>query len=402
VSQDTLWILDGADGTLRELPEVAGAVPQDPSFSTDGQWLAYLETTTNPSDEATSSTLWMAHADGSDPHMVGGLSNVESLGWSPHHDVFGVLAGPESSQIPCGYPTTLQLASPDGGLQGLVRARGIVGAAWSPDGNQIAVSATGAQVPSTTTLETYPISGGSPTLWASTTESPLNGLTVMDPAAWWTGWGIGFWVFGAASFHNLDRTPLDFVASPGAPALPLGETLSEGITEAFSASPSGSLAIVDASAGTDIGRVYWLDKHVGVCESASRTCAPISAPSTTVTLDPSWSPDGNTLAFTEAPERNGSTFGQSVVADWYSAHQLWLYTPSSRSLRELAGAQGASVPRWSDDGKSLLYAADDGLWLLPTLTATPAEIVKPLFSPGNWPSYYGQVDWAGQFAWNGQ
>jgi hypothetical protein len=35
----------------------------------------------------------------------------------------------------------------------------------------------------------------------------------------------------------------------------------------------------------------------------------------------------------------------------------------------------------------------DGIWLLPRPSAQPVRIATPLFRPGNWPAYYGQVDW---------
>lgn len=56
---------------------------------------------------------------------------------------------------------------------------------------------------------------------------------------------------------------------------------------------------------------------------------------------------------------------------------------------------------WSNDGKTLLYVADDGLWLVPADGGhSPTEIVAPLFAPGAWPSYYGEVNWIDQFSWN--
>ncbi len=63
-------------------------------------------------------------------------------------------------------------------------------------------------------------------------------------------------------------------------------------------------------------------------------------------------------------------------------------------------AAGASVPAWSADGKSLLYVAQDAVWLLPRLNGQSVRIAGPLFPPGHWPlSYYGQLGWSGQFAW---
>jgi hypothetical protein len=105
------------------------------------------------------------------------------------------------------------------------------------------------------------------------------------------------------------------------------------------------------------------------------------------------------LAYVVAPYRGSVAFPQNVVTGWYAAHRLWLYRPAARSARQL-NAPGASVPVWSADGTSLLYAASDEIWLLPRLAGQSLRIAGPLFPPDHWPlSYYGQLDWASQFAW---
>jgi WD40 repeat protein len=146
------------------------------------------------------------------------------------------------------------------------------------------------------------------------------------------------------------------------------------------------------------GRLIWQDRRVQVCGRAAAACAAVPSPPGTVTLDPAWSPDGTTLALIQAPARASPGFPQPVVARWYGTHQLWLYHPATHSVRRL-NARGAAVPAWSADGNSLLYAARDGIWLLPSLTGRPVRIATPLFRPGHWPAYYGQVSWAAQFAW---
>ena len=191
------------------------------------------------------------------------------------------------------------------------------------------------------------------------------------------------------------------MASPGARPRPLGDTLSNGTTVAFAAASSGSLAIVNAAVGPYNGRVYWQAKQVQVCDPKPPVCRPLPAPTSTVTVDPSWSPGGTTLAFAEAPSvASSDLFDQSAVAGWYGAHQLWLYDAAQRTLRKVGAARGATVPQWSGDGKALLYVAQDGLWLLPGLTESPVEIASPLFQKDKWPSYYAQIDWLGQFAWS--
>lgn len=48
VSRETLWVLDGATGTLRRVA-AAGMTPLDPAFSPDGRWLSFLASPAGPS-----------------------------------------------------------------------------------------------------------------------------------------------------------------------------------------------------------------------------------------------------------------------------------------------------------------------------------------------------------------
>jgi len=58
-------------------------------------------------------------------------------------------------------------------------------------------------------------------------------------------------------------------------------------------------------------------------------------------------------------------------------------------LRTIGAARGATAPLWSSDRESLVFLADDGVWLLPELDAKPVRIATPLFTPSSWPSYFG-------------
>jgi sugar lactone lactonase YvrE len=44
VSQGKLWVLDGANGSVAEVPAPKGQVPSSPSFSSDGRWLSFITT----------------------------------------------------------------------------------------------------------------------------------------------------------------------------------------------------------------------------------------------------------------------------------------------------------------------------------------------------------------------
>ncbi len=384
VSRGTLWVLNGAAGTLRRVA-TPGMTPLDPAFSPDGRWLAFLGSSTSPSVQT--DTVWLAGGDGGGAHQIvasGGL-----IGWSPATDVLAVTAG-----------NVIRLIQPPARARTLTRAAGMWPPVWSPDGRYLAVATR--DWPSATTLASYPVAGGKPTVWLrlNARGGVLNGMNeiIIDPAGWWPRWGIGFWVFGDGMVHNNDQTPLDVISAPGARPRLLGYTLSGNSAPEAVAAPNGWLAIVNNPSLRNIGRIIWQDKQVEACRPVDGRCTAVPSRPSAVTLDPAWSPDGSRLAYVQAPYRASPGFPQNVAVAWYDAHQLWLYDPASRSMHRL-NASGASVPVWSADSKSLFYVARDGLWLLPRLTGQPVQIAGPLFPPNNWPAYYGQVDWISQFAW---
>jgi len=379
VSRGTLWALDGTTTTLRRV-RVPGVTPVDPAFSPEGRWLAFLGMSTSRAGTA-SPGLWLSSGNGRGAHKIRGLPAVGLVGWNPARDVLAVTAG-----------KTVRLVWPSGRARTLVRAPGTVSAAWSPGGSALAVATATATA---STLASYPLTGGHPTVWARLrARGGMNYL--IDPAGWWPRQGVGFWALTNSPSLNADQAPFYVIRAPGARPRLLGHTLPGNTLDQVAAAPNGRLAI---TAGTRGGwRVIWQDRHIVTCPPAGGACTAIPSPPSTVTLDPAWSPDGTQLAFVQAASRASPAFPHHAVTTWYNAHQLWVYNPGTRSLRKL-DAGGATVPAWSADGHSLLYVARDGIWLLPRLTARPVRIATPLFPPGNWPAYYGQVDWNPQFAW---
>ncbi len=385
VSRGHLWVLDGMTGELREVP-APGVTPLDPVFSPDGRWLAFLG---SASPAAQADSVWLATGGGGAAHEIAASGGL--IGWSPAADVLAVTAG-----------DTIRLVWPSGHDRTLVRAPGtgsgvwpgVGSAVWSPDGRSLAVSRGSA---SAGTLVSYPVAGGRPTTWLRLTARG-GWHYLIDPAGWWPHQGIGYWAVGACDSCNADGDPFSVIPSPGTQPRRLGLTLADTGLGQVSAAPDGRLAIVAETPGPGGGRVIWQDRAVIICGLPAGACAGVPQPASTVTLDPAWSPTGGTLVLVRAPYRASPGFPQHAVAAWYSAHQLWLYDPAHGSLREL-NATGASVPSWSADGTSLLYVARDALWLLPRLGGQPVQVAGPLFPPGNWPSYYGQVNWVSQFAW---
>lgn len=392
ISRNALWLLDGTSDSLRRLP-TGGGQPQRPAFSADGKWLSYASTSGHHGGQYRE---WLVRADGRGVRSFRLRGDTTIIGWSPHGHRLAEARADRRTR------STLKVVNPAGGSRTLGTVRGLWDAAWSPDGQQIAVTTSGA-VTGTTRLLTYPAMGGTPTTWLTRAfrHAPLNGMQqpLLDIAGWWPDHGIGVWVIGNGAVSTNDQAPLDLIARPNAAPRLLGSTLLGRDSTTVTSSRTGWLALVDNTPRA-FGRLIWQGKHVLVCAPTSDTCTrpPISPGN--VSLDPSWSPDGHTLAFIAAPGRRSAGFPQPVVKRWYAAHRLELYDAVSGQLRSVPAADGVSAPQWSTNGDSLIYAADDGIWLLPSLTGQPVRIATPLFPHEAWPTYYGQVRWSSQFAWS--
>ncbi|MGH8995352.1 MAG: TolB family protein [Acidimicrobiales bacterium] len=428
ISGDRLYALDGAASTVRLLPALVGYAPADPAYSSDGRWLSYLQqplTSRYPPKSPTE--LWIARANGRDARQVRG-PNVDEfgwMGWSPVGDRLAVITDVD------GRPNGLRVVSPTGAGRVLFTnpsspPNWVEDAVWSPEGTSIAVTFNEA---TEAVIRSYPVAGGPPTTWLSlsrATSLPGTGdEAIPDLAGWWDGWGIGFWVYSNGESHNNDSTPLEVLSSPGARPRLIGQTLSDGMTDAIAAGRGGALAIVSGGSG---GRVYGQGKEVEVCDRTTFQCAPIAgadvwvgtvpplcpagypcepAPSpgtqgSGVSIDPAWSPSGSLMAYVKAPV--APTVGWPLL-DWFDAHALYLMNVATGVSTEVGQVNGASMPTWSRTGRELLYASKDGLWLYSVSGGSPTEIADPLFPPIEWTgmagsiSYYGQIDWSGQFSW---
>jgi hypothetical protein len=449
ISRGTLWVLDGAAGSLRKVASTTidsqstPVVPGSPAFSHDGRWLAYLETP--QSADGSASQLWIADADGTGAHEVARLAVDSLVGWSPTADQLAVIAdakGWDFSGLQDQRPVQVELVSARRTVRLLLalstsatRPGRVDSAAWSPNGDELAVSVANPRLSVSANVSAFPVAGGKPTTWFSIAANKgLPGIcsgcgneeVIAHLAGWWPRWGIAFWSYCCGATRNLDNTPLELLTGPGAQPRLIAQTLSDGVTDAVAAGPGGSLAVVATTTeGRDIGQ----GKVVETCDTHTHACTPLSGgsiwtgpgrgqcayfsgapcsapprfgtPGSGVSLDPAWSPTVPLLAYVKAPY----TFDPARA--WYAAHELFLWNPRSGSTKRLVDVYGASVPTWSRDGSHLLYVSGDGLWLAPVGRGGKAvEIEHPLFPEQQWNttsatiSYFGQIDWTGQFSWS--
>ncbi|MDA8314036.1 MAG: hypothetical protein M0010_02520 [Actinomycetota bacterium] len=398
-SRGALYVLDGTTGIVREVGhERSGA--EEPSFSHDGRFLAYLaagrETSiTDFGPQApfapVSGPLVLARSDGSAARRVRAVGEVSVATWSPSADLLLAVTGTPYDG------SAVWVVSPDGTARKLLSAFPIYGAGWSPDGQQVAV-AVGNGRGTATTLETLSIASGQPTRWAS---SPGPAIQWLVPLGWWKDQGIGLWVGGRGTVPggggSLDGAPLLLARAPGAPLRRLDRTPPTMLVPAASAR-SGWLALDEQV--QSFGRLPWSKKAIETCAPRGDRCATVPEPADATAYDPVWSPGGHTLAFVEAPVSTTPSFFDRFVRSWYASGRLFLLKAGATRPVAVPHSLGATAPAWSPDGRGLLYVANDALYLVGKAGETPLRIAGPLLPAREWAStYYGGIDWRFLFAW---
>ncbi len=421
ISRGTLWVLDGSSGRLRKVTVPLGLVPESPAFSSDGRWLSYLAGSGSAAVSSwNTGQLWLAHANGSDAHEVGWLRDPNVIGWSPRADELAVT---DQGTVRTPYGGTVErqtsawLLTPGGPRRKVTSAYEIDGGVWSPDGAALAIASdsgyTDGNARWVASLVAYPVAGGKPTLWlalpstsvlwrSADRQAPAN-QELFLPAGWWPRWGIGFWTANSAgndpSVRKGAGLTLWHLGAPRHTPELLGDTLTDGAVSPIVASATGELAIANDSGAEPI----WQGLQVERCGPGTPRCVPVAQPHGTVSLDPAWSPNGSTLAYlvgSNLGSAGNAGFAQRAVARFYDTLQLRLYAATTGVSRTVPAARGAVVPIWARSGHSLMFVADDGLWLWKNLKGAPKEIAGPLLHPNNWNPFFAQIDWTDQFAWS--
>ncbi|MGA3222047.1 MAG: hypothetical protein ABSE77_23780, partial [Acidimicrobiales bacterium] len=209
VSRGKLWVLDGANGSVAEIPVPNGQMPLSPSFSSDGRWVSFM--TTRQTATRMTKGIWVARSDGQDARPLATFTGLVTLviGWGLGYDVLAyVTAASHDIYAP---PSEVWLWVPGTGARVVVRAPEVTGGAWSPDGTSLAVMSD-TDIPRTVshwdaTITTYRLSGGAGRVWLKLSVTApaatgnissvpqaggLNDIAYLVPMGWWPRWGIGY------------------------------------------------------------------------------------------------------------------------------------------------------------------------------------------------------------------
>ncbi|MGA2520421.1 MAG: hypothetical protein ABSG81_06340 [Acidimicrobiales bacterium] len=400
VSDNQLYVLDD-NGVLTRIVGPSGGAYDDPTWSGDGQWLAFaydVAPTQLPEglpdqDEPADDTLWLVHAGDTTAHQVAPM-DIGQFAWAPVGPpllafetlTFDALSQSLWTDVPGHAATAVPGLSVEAG-----------GFAWSPDATHFAIVAGTNPTPGgpapTAQLQVIPVSGGPAVTWYATTGNSI------DLDGWWPdGGGILFWLdVGSSSSVASDGLTL-YSQGRGASPRALATTLVN--TSWVVPSPTGDTVAVVA--GGD--RFVWGGgKNVETCGLATAVCTPVTRSGGTVTLSPAWA-SSRQLSYIVASAsgpfaKDGpADFSPGWMAQWDATNRLDLSGSQGPTSLSAAGSGVVDVV-WNDAGTGLLLVRDDALWWEPSSSSAPARVAGPLYSTAAPSGYYGQVAWPSMFAW---
>jgi Tol biopolymer transport system component len=410
-----IWIKPLLDDTVGPLRLTTDGYNREPRWSPSGKWLAYRKERQSVLLEppatvqgnvltAARRQVWVIQSDGNADHPLNQGLSVESFAWSPTGERLAYTTPGGGLYIINADGTGLiTLVAPDTSVT--LGEQQIGQIMWSPDGRSISYEWRVQPIsrPAVSqSLRVVPAEGGLPLELVNArvseeSEAALVGwsalgdevLFVQDPSS------VEVPVDGGQLFAVQAASPVSGTSpirliEDGA-VLPYADVVAPNPT--LSTSPeSESLVYVEGQ-----GRRTWTNKR-------------IKSPSQDITADelaaisPSWSPQGDQLAFAAMPDRDELTTSEVTAL---LPRRIYLANavgdPQLRALTN-SNTYRDERPLWSSRGDYLLFARFDArgrasLWLLPSGGGVPLQVVDELTPAPDPYEAFGLVSWDTYYDW---
>ncbi len=405
-----LWITVLPEGPHQRL--TIDGHNREPRWSNTGEWIAYRKDRTvliererpcteplregEPPCRETVSTfqqqVWLARRNGSEHHVINRGFTVERFAWSPSADTLAYVTED-------GHLQTLDPVTNVGVRLVSAQATGRVSAiAWSPDGARIAYEWASDEQSGTGRgredgVWVVPATGGQSTPVSRASELPtsLAGWQDADRVLIWQHPNQavqpvgGVWLYSAA-LPQPGEAPPDVKIVQTEPMLQR--------TDFLAVSPPTATTVA-TTIGSELAT--WMDKRV--------VAAQFATPASLAAITPTWSPDGQWLAYVAMPNEPGLTLGEDAVTAMMS-RRVWVAPVAAGAPRLLTEGDRYrdERPLWSRQGSHILFAritreGQASLWLAPAGGGQPALVVDELTPAPDPIGNYGYIDWAQHFDW---
>jgi len=346
----SLFMIPGEGGRpSRLVPEIA----LEPAFSPNGRLVAYVKGERTAGGRLAS--IMVVAADGAEPVLVSSLpvdASTDSPTWSPDGRMIAFPVAAEDSGAlwivpvssggkPEAEPTKIDLKPiVTATLHGKsVRKFMDPLGGWSHK-NEIALLL---ESPEDSAIYRVPVAGG---------RATLIGLEGREPR----------WSPDGKRVYFRGKTNIESVAAEGGDERPVPIGYKIPLTVWF---PSGSNEVSrDGKSIVFAGGYHKSEQHPGlsgifIVPSEGGEARQIAVPGDGVPLNPSWSPDGKWLAYT-------------------NTNSIWIVASEGGSPRQLTTAADQVAEnelRWSPDGKTIAYFGADKTLRLTAVTVGPSQVL---------------------------
>jgi dipeptidyl aminopeptidase/acylaminoacyl peptidase len=376
VQDGQLWVKAAPAEEARSI--VSSGAPHAPEFSTDGEWIAFLD----------AGQLGVVMSNGGEIHRPLGAQPVSRFRWN----------GTGASLAVVTEDSVYVTSASAGWMPSRVFAGEPESVVFSLDGKQIAIASLESNqdgIPQRGRLGIFAVDGSA----VDRTIATASQWEQILPFAW-SGDTIVAWKGEiSASMASGGFEVWGYSVSGGAPRRLGGPALVHG--ELHALSPDGSkLALTNGE-----GRRAWTNKKITVVDIARGDSSQMTSKDVAA-LYPAWSPNRQRIAFIQGPDAGEDVWGGDEARAALNQRHLWIMDADGDHKRQLTSDSEFrdERPVWSADGKSVLFLRLDhndqaSVWKVDFNGGEARLIAGPwTLHDDGWFGYYGLVDWNDQVA----